>query len=113
MAVGETPANNSSVESFRLYSDGTITANNVKLTGSVGWTASASPSLVVYARKTSSGGVPPKPQDGTLYNKFADTHSEATGAYVDYWHKVYEDGEDVYKSETSDGGNTWSQVFLI
>lgn len=96
-----------------IYSDGTLTANNVKFVGSVGWTAAASPSLTVYARKTSNGGVPPKPVDGTLYNKFADTHSEATGDYVEYWHKIYEDGKDVYKSETSDGGNTWSQVFLI
>ena len=98
---------------FTIYSDGTVTANNIKFTGSVGWTAAASPSLTVFARKTSDGGVPNKPANGTLYNKFADTHNNATGNYVENWHKIYEDGEDMYKSETSDGGNTWSQVFLI
>lgn len=97
---------------FSIYSDGTVTANNIKFTGSVGWTAAASPSLTVYSRKINNAP-PNKPIDGTLYNKFADTHNAATGDYVNYWHKIYDSEKDVYMSRTDDGGKTWSQVFLI
>jgi hypothetical protein len=115
MEVGSEGGDSGRNGALTIYSDGTLTANHVKFTGSVGWTAAASPSLTVYSQKQSdTNGPPPKPVDGTLYNKFANNHVvNSSDNYVDYWHKIYEDGKDVYKSETSDGGNTWSQVFLI
>lgn len=103
MAVGETLTENSAAESFRLYSDGTITANKIKLTGSVGWTSAASPNQTVY--HAGNGGTPDKPDDGTTFNKFKDTSDSE-------WHKTKSDN-DKYYSKTTDGGATWSVVYSL
>ena len=115
MEVGSEGGDSGRNGALTIYSDGTLTANNVKFTGSVGWTAAASPSLTVYSQKQSDrNGPPPKPVDGTLYNKFADNHVvNNLDNYVDYWHKIYNADEDVYMSRTDDGGRTWSVALLI
>lgn len=109
MAVGETldDGSGSVKENFRLYSDGTITANKIKLTGSVGWTSAASPNQIVYhtGAGTVNGKIPDKPDDGTTFNKFADDDKTT-------WHKTRL-GDDKYYSKTTDGGATWSVVYSL
>lgn len=107
MAVGETLDDGSVSESFRLYSDGTITANKIKLTGSVGWTSAASPNQIVYhtGAGTVNGKIPDKPENGTTFNKFVN------GSDI-YWHKI-KDEDDKYYSKTTDGGATWSVVYSL
>jgi hypothetical protein len=46
-----------------IYDDGTITANNIRLTGGIQWTAASSPSKNVYAVQEFA-----KPSDNTYYN---------------------------------------------
>ena len=80
-----------------IYDDGTITANNIKLTGGIQWTAASSPSKNVYAIKELT-----KPDDETWYNKFKDD-DDGTGI----WHKNYNKEIDLFYCHTDDGGATW------
>ena len=89
---------------FSIYSDGTVTAKKIKLTGSVGWTSAASPNQTVY--HAGNKGIPTKPVDGTTFNNFADKSSTD-------WHKTKDDVNDKYYSKTTDGGATWSVVYSL
>jgi hypothetical protein len=59
-----------------LYSNGTLVANNIKLTGGIEWTEASSPSKNVYATSALQ-----KPENGTRYNL---TNFPKTGN--DVWH---------------------------
>ena len=87
---------------FTIYSDGTVTTNNIKFTGSVGWTAAASPNQTVYL---SASANPNRPKDGTLYNKFPNNSKTD-------WHKI-QSTDDKYYSTTTNGGLTWSAVYSL
>lgn len=91
---------------FSIYSDGTVTAKKIKLTGSVGWTSAASPNQIVYHTGATDDGKELKPPDnGTTFNKFVDESDI-------YWHKI-KDEDDKYYSKTTDGGATWSVIYSL
>lgn len=105
-AVGEKP--NAAVgdvsENFVLYSDGTLVTNNIKLTGSVQWTESASPSKSLYGIDKNyiapTGSFGQYPDDAPITNPKA-------------WHKNYTEGVDLYYYHTDNGGLTWEGPFDI
>lgn len=80
-------------ETLVIYDDGTLTADKVKLTGSIEWTDASSPSKSVYASTNLT-----KPADGTRYNDFPASGSG--------WHKNVS-SQDKYYCHTDNGGATW------
>ena len=91
-------------EQFVLYSDGTLVTNNIKLTGSIGWTAASSPSKNIYAETALE-----KPKDGSWYNTFPEKNNPGENK----WHQEYKEDKDFYYCHTDDGGDTWQGPFLI
>ena len=91
-------------ETLVIYDNGTITAENIYLPGSIQWTAASSPSKSVYAAEELD-----LPKNGTLYKDFYDNDDLKTPR----WHKVINKQYDIYYAHTDDGGATWQGPFLI
>ena len=101
-------------EELVIYDDGTLSANKIKLTGSIEWTEASSPSKNVYA--TSAYVNQEKyesikdalPENGKTYGEFPSSDSATyTG-----WHQI-SSPSDSYYAHTDDGGATWQGPFLI
>jgi hypothetical protein len=101
-SVSGTGDNRSVSEEFVLYSDGTLTSNNIKLTGNIEWTEASSPSKNVYGKRDNNGNLPAKPANGIRYNSFEDI--------IGTWHKQ-EQKDDTYYCHTDNGGATWHGPF--
>lgn len=105
--VGNTTGN----EQLVIYDDGTLTANNIKLTGSIEWTEASSPSKTVYATAAYVGSnVEDKnhPVDKTKYKDIPKIEDDNyTG-----WHQI-SGTNDSYYATTDNGGATWQGPFLI
>jgi hypothetical protein len=95
-------------EELVIYDDGTLVAKNVRYTGTVEWTANASPSRTVYGKISLK--VPP--EDHTPYSEFPEKDGVGTEDDPYVWHKDAE-YHDIYYSHTDDGGATWQGPFLI
>ena len=78
-SVGDFSGTNGTDEKFVLYSDGTLAAKSVKLSGSIEWTEDTSPSRNVYASKALE-----KPANGSW--EFED-HQPA--GKDPEWHKTW------------------------
>ena len=87
-------------EQLVIYDDGTLTANKIKLTGSIEWTEASSPSKSVYGQQAYT-----VPKDNTQYSSFDDESSTT-------WHKVAS-AADQYYCHTDNGGATWQGPFGI
>lgn len=105
MAVGDKVGEHSN-ETFVLYSDGTLVAENIKLPGSIQWTSASSPSKSVYGADAYN-----RPLDGTGYNTFPDTDEASHTGKT--WHKIYNVDVDTYYCHTDDGGATWQGPFIL
>jgi hypothetical protein len=105
MAVGDKVGEHSN-ETFVLYSDGTLVAENIKLPGSIQWTSASSPSKSVYGADAYD-----RPLDGTGYNTFPDTDEASYTGKT--WHKIYNVDVDTYYCHTDDGGATWQGPFIL
>ena len=103
-AVGGADGN----EQLVIYDDGTLACKRVKLTGSVEWTAEASPSKTVYG-KVSLTTAPP---NGTKYKDFPENDGKGTPESPYVWHKVAEWDDTVY-CHTDNAGAIWEGPFLI
>lgn len=101
-AVGEQKESNPN-ETFVLYSDGTLVTENIKLSGSIQWTAASSPSKNVYGVEKDT-----KPENGKLYNTFPKQDTETSTG----WHQESSE-KDLYYCHTDDGGQTWQGPFLL
>jgi hypothetical protein len=100
-AVGPTKGQ----EELVIYDDGTLVAKQIKLTGSIEWTSSSSPSKNVYSQILNME----KPQNGTYYTdeNFPDSDHKYAEENNDYkWHKIASEKDIVY-AHTDDGGASW------
>lgn len=102
LSVGTAAANNDANENLVIYDDGTLVANNIRFTGSVQWSESASPIKSVYNRSAVS-----LPENGTKYSSFVDEDNENANV----WHKKYDPDTDQWYAHTEDGGATWTGPF--
>lgn len=96
-------------EQLAIYDNGTLVANDIRLTGSIQWTQNSSPSKTVYGKIT----LTTPPEDGTAYLDIPETETgdgTAVNPYV--WHRMVDEMDVVY-SHTDDGGATWQGPFLI
>lgn len=96
-------------EDLVIYDDGTLVANNIKLTGSITWTSESSPSKRVFATSSYVHKFQPieksLPSFGTRYSDFDANNDNA-------WHKNSSQN-DSYYATTDDYGATWQGPFLI
>jgi hypothetical protein len=90
-----------------LYSDGTLSIENLKLPGTIEWTSASSPLKTVYAKTNLSA-----PENGTKFNSFPEEDGDNTEGNPYRWHTVA-DADDKYYARTEDGGKTWSGPFLL
>ena len=97
MEVGDSDSAN-----LRIYSDGTVVCNDLKITGSIKYAVAASPNQTVYHQ--GKQGLT-KPSDNTYYNQFKESSTTE-------WHKTKSDS-DKYYATTTDGGATWSGPYLL
>jgi hypothetical protein len=102
-AAGRSADASDNNEELVIYDDGTLTANNVKLTGTVEWTAASSPSKSVYCTSAFLDSGIKLPDPG-----FDFPETDETGG----WHTIYS-SNDSYYAHTDDGGKTWQGPFLI
>lgn len=91
---------NANDEQLVVYDDGTLTANKIKLTGSIEWTDASSPSKSVYGREAYT-----VPKNNTHYSSFNDESATT-------WHKIAS-AADQYYCHTDNGGATWQGPFGI
>ena len=87
---------------LRIYSDGTLVCNDLKITGSIKYAVAASPNQTVYHQGKAELT---KPANDTYYNKFAETSATE-------WHKT-KSANDKYYATTTDGGATWDGPYLL
>lgn len=101
-------------ENLVIYDDGTLVANDIRFTGSVQWSESASPVKNVYAQRNADGSTPSLPANGTKFSDFSEsdiwTDETATKAA---WHTVLNIENDVVYVHTDNGGKTWEGPFEI
>lgn len=109
-SIGKLEAGDKKHETLVIYDDGTLVAENIKLTGSIVWTSMSSPSKTVYATATYVGGfdnaIDSLPPNGKRYNEFNETESDGS------WHTIMTN-DDSYYAHTDDGGSTWEGPILI
>ena len=93
-------------ETLVIYDDGTLTCENIKLPGSISWTAASSPSKSVYGKASLVNSLP---ANGTTYNQFEEEDDPINPR----WHKNVDTINDVYYAHTDDGGATWTGPYLL
>lgn len=103
-AVGGADGN----EELVIYDDGTLACKRVKLTGSVEWTAEASPSKTVYGKISLVN----PPANGTKYKDFPDNDGDGSEGNPHVWHKISQWDDTVY-CHTDNAGAIWDGPFLI
>lgn len=121
-AVGSGEGGN---EELVIYDDGTLSANNIRLTGSIVWTELSSPQKTVYATREYVNDFNPielaKPDDNKRYSTFPaeltdtgeDADNDGTPEFpFGYWHQQV-NSVDAYYATTYNGGATWQGPFLI
>ena len=112
-AVGNGEGDN---EELVIYDNGTLVANNIKLTGSIEWTEASSPSKTVYATyEYVNGSASDKnhPADGKKYKNIPEHDGEQDDKTIyKGWHRVYSKN-DSYYATTDNAGATWQGPFLI
>lgn len=97
-------------EQLAIYDDGTLVANNVKLTGGVQWTPEASPARSIYG--TSDLMNYPAP-NGWLYSEIPETDPGESQTNFRYrWHKK-KSKDDVLYCHTDTAGAIWEGPFLL
>lgn len=93
-------------ENLVIYDNGTITCDDIRLTGSIKWTSASSPSKSVYGRAELANTLP---ENGTLYNQFEEMDDPRNPR----WHKIVDTVNDIYYAHTDDGGATWTGPYRL
>lgn len=96
-------------EQLVIYDDGTLVANNVKLTGQVSWVPEASPARSVYGPIELANH---KPNDKWYYKDIPDHDPGLVKPKEERWHKV-KGTDDVLYCHTDTAGAIWDGPFLI
>jgi hypothetical protein len=92
-----------------IYDDGTLVANNVRLTGGVHWSPDSSPARSVYGPIELANH---KPNDKWYYKDIPDHDPGESVPKEERWHKIKSDNDVLY-CHTDTAGAYWAGHFLI